>query len=390
MPENLVFTEPELCHYDYDMSRSWFVYFSVTNELTGKNMRLQFRSDINKFKTKPERLREAKNLKTFWQDHIRSGRYDPFAEGSVAAPMVIPKTVVEAMTLIIALKGTSCKPRTISKYGEVKSCFLAWLKKTGYEGIRLHQFNRSIAQGYMDYLIMTRKYSGKSHNNHLNVLKSIFGSIHNRWEDILVKHPFKGITQLPEQGGSHLAYSEAERRRIIDYLKENDRRMYYAVSFLFHGFIRKTELSTIKAGDIDLENKTIRIHSGAAKNRTQESVTMPDALVQIVYEMGLDMAPPGHYIFGKNMETTAQKIYKADYISDRYLVLKKKLGYKASDGKTFYAWKHTGVVAYWNALKDPYAIQRQCRHSDLKTTMIYMRSLGLNPNLQFQNANVVL
>jgi integrase len=207
---------------------------------------------------------------------------------------------------------------------------------------------------------------------------------------MLPKHPFKGISQLPEQGGNNLAYSDHERSVIINYLKENDIRMYYAVSFLFHAFIRKTELSTIRVGDIDFANKTIRINSGAAKNRKQESVTITEGLLQVINDMELDKFTPGHYIFGHQMETSERKIGKADLISDRYLAVKKKLGFVAGDGKTFYAWKHTGVVAYWNALKDPYAIMRQCRHSDLKTTLVYLKSLGLNPNFQFRDANVVL
>ena len=389
MSDNLTFTEPVLCHFNHDLGRSWFVHFDCFSELTGKKVRRQFRGDINKYKTKKERLLEGNAMIAFWKEEIRSGRYNPFlAPGEIARPIIIPKTVSEAIDMIISLKGTSCKDRTISKYSEVANCFKSWLIKSGMEGIRLYQFTRPIAQGYMDYLILTKKYSGKSHNNHLNVLKSIFGAFHGRWEDILTKHPFKGISQLPEQGGNNLAYSETERKMITDYLRENDIRMFYAISFLFHGFIRKTELSTIKVGDIDFTNKTIRIHSGAAKNRTQESVTITEGLLQIMLEMGLDMAPAGYYIFGHQLQTVEKKLSKADIISDRYLDLKKKMGYKANDGKTFYAWKHTGVVAYWNALKDPYAIQRQCRHSDLKTTMVYMRSLGLSPNLQFRDVNV--
>lgn len=391
MSDNLTFTEPTLCHYNHDLSRSWFVHFDCTSELIGKKVRRQFRGDINQYTTKKERLLEGNAMIAFWKEEIRMGRYNPFlAPGDIPRPVVIPKTVAEAVAMIISLKGTSCKERTISKYNEVASCFTSWLIKSGMEGIRLYQFNRSIAQGYLDYLILTKRYSGKSHNNHLNVLKSIFAAIHGRWEEILTKHPFKGISQLPEQGGNNLAYTDTERGEIIDYLKEHDRRMYYAVSFLFHGFIRKTELSLLKVGDIDFENKTIRVNAGAAKNRTQESVTITEGLLAVIKEMGLDMAPANFYIFGHQLQTVAKKISKADIISDRYLKLKKKMGYVAGDGKTFYAWKHTGVVAYWKVLKDPYAIMRQCRHRDLKTTLIYLKSLGLNPNFQFRDANVVL
>ena len=54
--------------------------------------------------------------------------------------------------------------------------------------------------------------------------------------------------------------------------------------------------------------------------------------------------------------------------------------------KGFYAWKHSGVCALYNATKDPYIVMSQARHSDIKTTMIYLRSLGLTVNERIRQA----
>ena len=43
---------------------------------------------------------------------------------------------------------------------------------------------------------------------------------------------------------------------------------------------------------------------------------------------------------------------------------------------------HTGVVDLYNHTKDAYIVMRQCRHSDIKMTMIYLRSLGCGVNEQ--------
>ncbi len=42
-----------------------------------------------------------------------------------------------------------------------------------------------------------------------------------------------------------------------------------------------------------------------------------------------------------------------------------------------YGWKHTGVIALYQATKDVKLIQRQCRHSSLDQTDKYLRDLGL-------------
>ena len=44
---------------------------------------------------------------------------------------------------------------------------------------------------------------------------------------------------------------------------------------------------------------------------------------------------------------------------------------------TLYSWKHSGVVAAYNAGIDIKTIQNQCRHHSLEQTDIYLKSLGL-------------
>jgi integrase len=165
--------------------------------------------------------------------------------------------------------------------------------------------------------------------------------------------------------------------------------MYYAVNFTYHAYIRKSELCELKVESIDWESSTIRIDSSGAKNRKQESVTITDGLMAVLLEMGLDMAPKHFYIFGRGLETTPEKCTRSEAISERHRRLKKNAGLP-DDGKAYYSWKHTGVIDYFKEIKDIYAVMRQCRHSDLKTTMIYLKSLGLNPNTEFRKAQIFL
>ena len=48
-----------------------------------------------------------------------------------------------------------------------------------------------------------------------------------------------------------------------------------------------------------------------------------------------------------------------------------------SEEYTLYSWKHSGVVSAYNAGVDIKTIQRQCRHSSLEQTDVYLKSLGL-------------
>lgn len=385
----ITWSEPELCTYGFDLSKAWFVYFDLRNELTGETVRKQYRGGINTCKTKEGRLQLGNALMIYWKRRLESGQCNPWTKGD-ANPIEIPETISDALTKILALKKKVLRPKSFRNYRNVHDMFVAWLTRFSYQKLRLYQFTPGMAQAYLDFLLLEKGYSGKTHNNQQAILHAFFSAMMvkgRKWIDV---NPFAGIELLPEDQGDNIPYTEKERADITTYLREHDKRMYFAINFLFHCYIRKTELTTIRVGDIDWQNKTIKINSQAAKNRVQDSVTIPEAFVPILLEMGLDMAPKHFYIFGKRMETCERRLTRPDDISDRYLELKKEMGYKPGDGKTFYSWKHTGVIAYYNLIKDPYALMRQLRHSDLKTTMIYLRSLGLNPNFQYLAANISL
>ena len=386
----ITWSEPELCTYNLDLSQPWFVYFDVKNELTGQVLRKQFRGGINYYVTKEDRLRQGKALQEYWKGQLKSGHYNPFEKGHKQTPIEIPGTLAEALEKVLALKKSSLKKKSFRNYSNIHDMFMEWLRSYHYDKLRLYQFQAPMAQAYMDYLLIEKEYSGKTHNNQHGILHSFFGMMMlpgRKWIEI---NPFAGIAMLPEDQGDNIPYTEEERKEITKYLRKHDRRMYYAINFLFHCYIRKTELTTIRVGHIDWVNKTIRINASDAKNRIQDCVTIPEAFMPILLEMGLDLAPKHYYIFGKKMETVAEQMTRPDDISDKYLEHKKAMGYLAGDGKTFYSWKHTGAIAYWNVIKDPYALMRQLRHADLKTTMIYLRSLGLNPNAPYLTAKVIL
>lgn len=376
-----MYSTPKLHHYNGDVSKAWYVSFYI-QQPSGEWKEYQRRGGINYEKNKNERLKEGRALCKAIENKLKDG-WTP--EGYKDSPL----TLIEAIEEIQKLKASSFKPKSLRNYKDITGIFKKWLKEKGYTAIHAAQFDTSAARKYLDYLVKEKAYSGSTHNNNLDMMRACFNSMKERkWVEV---NPFTGIKRLPTDTGKNIAYSEQEARELIKYFKENDKRMYYAVNFVFHGFIRKTELCTIKVGDIDLENMTIKLNSKDTKNRIQDSVTITPGLMSVIKELfdtyKIDMSKRSWYLFGKGLLPGPDKCTRPDDLSDLFLKLKRKAGV-GTDKQSFYSFKHTGVIAYWKAIKDPYAIQRQCRHSDLRVTMIYLKSLGLQPNTPFINANV--
>jgi len=403
------------------MTKSWFVYFDYTDKILNKTVRKQYRNGINYAKSRREREKLGNALVTYLKKKLQSG-WNPLP-AERRAPTDVPKTIREAIEKVIAIKTSSMTEKSVDNYEDISNMFLKWCAKYEYDTLPLRLFSPDIAQAYMDYLLIERNYSGKSHNGQLGILKAICSAIvgkpgkPGRWSNVLSVNPFGGIETMPESVGRNVAYTEEEAKALMQWYKIRDIRVYYAANFMFHCYIRKTELSKLKVRDINWTERTIIINSDSAKNRTQESVTIPEGLMPILEEMNLRSYPPDYYIFGHKMETDRKKICKADSISDRHLVclnairdekhykikqpatiLLDKFRYeheqlfdtirKIPHDKTFYSWKHTGVVMYWQVVRDVYYLMRQLRHREMNTTMIYLKSLGLMPNEAFKNATI--
>jgi hypothetical protein len=76
------FTDPKVCHYDYDIKKDWFVYFRFKNPDTGKSKLFVYKAGINLVKSKRTRIAEANSLrdgKSGQIDHHTPVQTDHFA-----------------------------------------------------------------------------------------------------------------------------------------------------------------------------------------------------------------------------------------------------------------------------------------------------------------------
>jgi integrase len=375
-------TEPELCHYNYDLSKSWFVYFDFTNTLTGQTIRKQFRGYINKEKLKTERIRLGNALKQYWKNEIAAG-YNPFAENGFKMPVYY--TISEAMEEILLLHLPSLGKRANETYRYMVKSFQGWLRLRNYSNLLLKDFLPIMATDYMDYLIVNKKYAGRTHNDHLIVLKTLFNRMIDR--EWTLSNPFRKIKMKPVSTGRNVAYTDEEMEVLKKYLYEHDRDMYYFTQIMYYCFIRRSELAQLKIEDIDLVNHTITIPGYVSKNRVQECVVIPVGLEPVLHEMQLHRYDRSNYVFGRRLVRTWLPFKNYNHISTRHN--KQLQALYIDPEKGLYSWKHTGVVkAYYATNKDIYAVMRQLRHRDLNTTMIYLKSLGLVQNDVFRNAMV--
>lgn len=378
--ERFSWTEPMLCTYNFDLNKNWFVYFDYTDQLTGQTIRKQFRGGINGFKKREQRFLEGNALKAYWKLQLKAG-WNPFSRNR-DLPMTKP-LLIEAIDLIIKLKEANCSSRTMEAYRYITKLFKAWLQNNRLEKIFVMQFDIYQAQSYMDHLALKKGYTGRTYNDHLTVLSTFFNCMVDRnW---IVKNPFRKIKKLEIQVGRNIAFSEDERQVLRDYLYAHDRPLYYFTQFIHYCFIRRSELTRLKIENIDFTNWMIIIPSAASKNKKQESVVIPASFVPVIKEMNLQQLSPEWFIFGRRLHPGAEQYINYNHISSRHNKIAKDLGINTQKG--LYSWKHSGACAAYQVLNgDMYSLMRQLRHTELTTTQIYLKSLGLVDNTAIRNA----
>jgi integrase len=380
------YTEPKISPESHDMSVDWYVWFRFFNadEPDPKKQWVQkrYKAGINECKTLKERLPAANDLRRLLKEELTAG-WNPLKNDKTAIIQIY--SLKDAVEYIRKIKEKTIRSKSRYAYAYICKLLLEWAEAKSLSSRRINLFTPAMAQEYMDWLLLTKEYSGRTFNDHLIVLRTFFNCfVEREW---ITKNPFRSVKRKTQTVGRNHAYTDKEKEDLEAYFEEHDLRLYYYTQFMYFCFIRRTELTFIKVKHIDLLNKTITIPGESAKNNSQESVIIPIGLEPILQEMELHKYSPEDYVFGKGLQTCSSRYCNPNHISTRHNIIVKNLGIDSEKG--LYSWKHSGVCkAYYLTNKDIYAIMRQLRHRDLNTTMIYLKSLGLIQNDVFRDAMV--
>lgn len=364
------FTIPKLCTRGGDLAKQWYVYFYYV-DLDGKKRQFRFSDGINQLKTKGERISEGNALIRALLDHLEGG-WNPVSNEVEERE---DKTIIEAINEIFEIKKAYLTEASIRTYKNQTNLFKKWIEGRGFSNLYTQNFTSFHARKYCDWLLKDKQYCGKTYNGHLTMLRTFFTEMVDR--GYMKESPVSGFKSVRQDMGKNIVYTQQEEKA-FESIRKKDSRFYLATRFVKYCFLRRTELARVQAKHINWTNKTLVIPSENAKSRIQDSVTIPKTLERMIEEVGFRELPPDTFLFGKFFTPSKQRIKRVDDFSDKQRHYNKKLNIRSEC--TFYSWKHTGAVELYNMTKDPYVVMRQCRHTDIKMTMVYLRSLGCGVN----------
>jgi len=358
---------PRLCTCKGDVGKSWYVYFHYTDD-NGEKQLCRYKFGINRIKSKRAREKEGAALVQALKIKLESG-WNPLTKKTTAYKL---NFVANTLFDLLDIKKAFITPRTYKTYYDQINLFKKWLESKAIDKLYISSFTDQHARSYSDWLLRDKQYCGKTHNSHLNTMRCFFNGAIER--ELVTHNPFKAVKAVRQEYGHNTTYSRDEEEKVKTMAYKEHRLFFYATQFVRYCFFRRSELASLQRKHIIWDNKTIIVPSKSAKNRTQDSITISSTLEKYILEMNILELDPEMYIFSKNFEPSFFKLKRVDDFSDQQREINRILGIKKE--ATFYSWKHTGAVELYNITKDPYTVMRQCRHSDIRMTMIYLRSLG--------------
>ena len=287
----------------------------------------------------------------------------------------------EAIDEVIKINYPADKNRkTNSTMRTISAKFHDFCAKKGALVGEASGITKADAQRFIDYLKSEKKLHPNTVNNQVAKLKALFNKMISR--ELCELNPFVNL-DLPReiQTKRNQAFNEYEQKQIKAYMVENAPNLWRMVQTLYYCFIRTTEMQRLKIDNVLLDEQKIYIGADQSKNGKGEYVAIPSPLMETFKSMGLENYPGHFYLFGKNGVPGEQTMW-TNWPTNKHKEVLDFLGIK---GKTFYSWKHTGVVnAYKNGV-DIKSIQLQCRHASIEQTDTYLKTLGFVSNEGFLN-----
>jgi len=364
-----------------DLSKRWYISFYAWDELKQRKVKMRL-YEINKFKTVIERLSFSKRYISELNEHLKKGLHlnpiKALEQEKLNKPITRLYKILEALNYAVLLVKATKRHETYLTYNSDVNAFKSFLEINKLDQIGIKHFKKDQVYLFIDYLLINRNVSNVTVNNKLACLKSLFSKLQER--GIIEVNPFRNVKGLKKIiTNKNSAYCKEQ----VQYLKETllikEPYLWFFIQFIYYTYIRPAELRRLKVGSIDFKNNKINISAEISKNKNQNILAIPKALMNELKRLKINTFDPEYYIFSAIKEPNRKKLSK-NYMSSKHKEILTEKGFNAN--YTLYSWKHTGVVNAYKSGIDIKSIQLQCRHASIEQTDHYLKSLGFQDNIE--------
>lgn len=400
VPKNTQYNLARISDRNGDLTKRWYIDFYIWDVYKNEKVR-KFDRTINqlkrdpKYKDQPEELRKAmwkkaREIKTTIDKALKSGWFIdsyPKPKERIQVQEITANTAlsIAVKTFFNQKKENTDSEKSAAAYTTHINLTTKWMSKSGCALVPLSAVDYSMAKGYMDWYQQRinektgEKISNTSYNKQLIHWKSFFNDLVDT--EVIRKNPIKKLKSLPELHTSNMPYSDELASEVMAILDAEDFQLKMIAQAMYYCFIRRNELRFTKVKDIQgsqwriqgkiiYKGKTIKV----SKNGQSQVVAIPKVFKKQLENTDWLNSPREYFLFGRGGHPSPEPVGRDNFTTRYSKLIVKPLNL---NGHTLYAFKHTGVCKLYRKFKDIEMIRRQCRHTEITTTMNYLRELAM-------------
>ena len=352
----LGFTYPKL-----HKGKSWYVDFYAFDPAMGVMRRKKFMLDgLTKVCDKRRKAAEVielimRKLREGWNPWINSQESRSFT------------TIQDCLDRYMEYVARKSRTKTKHSYQSRVNILNQYLSSCVLPIKYVYQFDGAFVNDYLDWLYLDRGVSERTRNNYRGWCYSFAEFLVSR--KYIETNPVDNIPALDEKKKYRKDLSPTKLQQMRRHLQKEDKFFLLACYMEYYTFIRPTELSYLKVGDISLKDKTVFVSEDFSKNKKSAKVALNDTIIKLMIELEVLSKPTSHYLFGKNFRPNAERC-NADQYNRRWKKMREALGW--GDEYQFYSLKDSGIRDLANE-QGVVVARDQARHSDVSTTNRYIQ-----------------
>lgn len=354
--EMLGFTYPKL-----HTGKKWFIDFFAFDPASGEMKRKKYHIDnIEKI---GERRKKATEIIAVTLRKLRGG-WNPWVNTQESRGFTLISDCLDRYMEYIKRKS---RKKTKHSYQSRVNILNQYISSCVLPIKYAYQYDSAFVNDFLDWLYLDRGVTERTRNNYRGWCYSFAEFMVSR--KYIDSNPVEHIAALDEKKKFRKDLSPTMLKQMSHYLKHEDKHFLLACYMEYFTFIRPTELSYLKVGDISLKDKTIFVSEDFSKNKRSAKVALNDTLLQLMTELGVTSAPADYFLFGRNFKPSPNRCH-ADQYNRRWKKMREALGW--SEEYQFYSLKDSGIRDLANE-QGVVVARDQARHSDVSTTNRYIQ-----------------
>lgn len=280
------------------------------------------------------------------------------------------KTIEEMLPGFLLAKETGTCYKTSSAYHAHTFVLINWLKDQGLSNIPMRKISSQNMTDFFYFLSRDKELDRTTCEKYFLQLRLFFNYAKSFGEVDVI--PFDHIIfpkKKKDQGADVI--QSVHLKPLLLAIKEKDPQLFLACMIQYYCFVRPgKELRLMKVGDIDLTSGLITVQQMNAKNGIRQVITMPQQLIDICIEYGIDVADKSLYVFGKKKKF-GTKAVSVNMLRYRFNIIRNSLNLPTA--YKFYSFKHTGATNLHMSGISMRELMDQLRHTQLHSTQHYLK-----------------